>query len=209
MPHKNLSHTDLSIVSSILNKFQKNYRRHDINTLTIEQLRSFLSNEEWAFLKKTTRLDTTAPNDLNEQELIAPYRFSLYGRRFVRVYPPIWDAFCALERQVEDATGQKLYIISGYRSSAYQAIIKLRGVYQENQPPLVELPNKSEHGRLPWHAIDISEQRNRFRLSKNVARVVARQAPKIGFTVSYPEGNGTGIQPEPWHLRYKNRSGTT
>jgi len=104
--------------------------------------------------------------------------------------------------------GLKLFLVSGYRSYAYQAgIIKRkidRGIMIEDILKFNKLPGLSEHhsGR----AIDISNDKNTglsitFENTEEYLWLL-ENAENFGFRLTYKKDNSFDIMFEPWHWYY-------
>lgn len=192
--------------ATVLNKFQRNFRKYDICLLSVEQLENFLDHSELSFLKAVTQLESAViPDHDTIANLLCPYSLWGYSKRFVRVEPQVWQAFCQLRDEIRRQTGQTIYIISGYRSPAYQSMFKLKDLYnsETGSLPTTELPYRSEHCHLPFHAIDISQKKNAFKLDDEIVLAINKYAARSGFSISYQQGNHKGIIAEPWHLYLK------
>ena len=113
--------------------------------------------------------------------------------------------------------GGGLLIGSSYRSDAYQAgifLTRLResGYSFDLTKQDVALPMNSEHTDLEHTAFDFVPERiqahqhsyHSFQDSAEYEWLV-RHAALFGFTLSYPEGNPTGIKFEPWHWRFSGK----
>lgn len=105
--------------------------------------------------------------------------------------------------------GIDLFIVSAFRSINRQADIVRRklaaGVPIESILTLCAPPGYSEHhtGR----AVDISTSGSRA-LEVEFAQTgayawLSEHAAELGYTLSYPIGNGWGYQYEPWHWCFK------
>lgn len=107
-----------------------------------------------------------------------------------------------------ESEGVTLQIVSGYRSTEYQAGLlrdklhrgmKLEGALRINVPP-----GYSEHES--GCAVDLTAPRSRA-ADAGFARTRAyawltQHAGEYGFHLSYPPDNPHGIEFEPWHWRY-------
>ncbi len=118
---------------------------------------------------------------------------------------PVLSAFWKMHENLYMDTGKKLKIFSGYRSPAYQAIIFLKCLKENNFDFLrtakrVAFPGYSEHGDPKKQAIDFA-----FTISFEKTREykwLLQNANKYGFFLSYPKDNKDGIMFEPWHWRF-------
>jgi zinc D-Ala-D-Ala carboxypeptidase len=119
------------------------------------------------------------------------------------------------------ATGKDLVIASGYRSGAYQVVLILHELVLRRWNldavlSVLEPPGKSEHNRPVFHAIDVFD-RAIYSTDPNVKVLKAFEeserfgwlrlnAPRFGFSLSYPENNTRGKIFEPWHWLYEGSS---
>lgn len=115
----------------------------------------------------------------------------------------------ALMRMVNDAKAQKLTIAvrSGYRSFAVQEASWKRAYakYGEDAHRYYAEAGHSEH--QTGLAVDLSDGKHQNGddfANTPQARWVAKNAFRYGFIVRYPEGKQeiTGVDYEPWHVRY-------
>jgi zinc D-Ala-D-Ala carboxypeptidase len=108
-------------------------------------------------------------------------------------------------KSAASADGLELWLVSGYRGRVRQAeLIRDRLARGETIAAVLRLlapPGYSEHhtGR----AVDVSAPGVRL-LQREFAATTAfawlqRHAGRFGFRLSYPEGNATGYDFEPWH----------
>jgi D-alanyl-D-alanine carboxypeptidase len=115
---------------------------------------------------------------------------------------------------MQNDLGKRLYVESGYRSSAYQLYLFI--FYLKNHDysirettKWVALPGYSEHGAPRVQAIDfissdgISGEENP-RLFEDLQEYawLIENARQYGFLLSYPKGQ-PGITFEPWHWHYE------
>lgn len=122
------------------------------------------------------------------------------------------DAAEALERLFAAAAldGIRLVGISGYRSFTTQRAIFARQVRTKGEAEAARVsayPGRSEH--QTGLAIDLSSASANYALDARFGhstegRWLARNAPRFGFIIRYPEGREavTGYIHEPWHIRY-------
>jgi len=126
---------------------------------------------------------------------------------------PVFSAFSGMNNTLEEDVGKRLKIFSGYRSPAYQAIVFLKCLKENNFDFLrtakgVAFPGYSEHSDPVNLAIDVCATNG---VSSNIGPVnfektteykwLVRNAGKYGFFMSYPRNNKDGIMFEPWHWR--------
>ena len=124
-----------------------------------------------------------------------------------------YRAFQAMNHSMKKEIGQSVVIQSGYRSPAYQLFVflfQLRKNSWDTQKTLesVALPGYSEHADAENQAMDIKAAdflgpESMYDFSRVPAyRWMLENAREFGFTLSYPEKNGTGTRFEPWHWRH-------
>ena len=125
----------------------------------------------------------------------------------------------ALETMFEEAKedGINLYLISGFRSSDYQARLYLNSLNRNGEQyteKYVAKPNYSEH--QTGLAVDISSKSNGYNLTytfadKKEGKWLKENAHKYGFILRYPEDRveDTGYGFEPWHFRYVGKEVAT
>jgi D-alanyl-D-alanine carboxypeptidase len=126
------------------------------------------------------------------------------------VYQRYEDMMAAMKKDL----GKRLYVESGYRSSAYQLYLVV--FYLSNHDysiretvKFVALPGYSEHGSPEHQAIDFinedglgEETAVQFEAQPEFTWLT-KNAGKFGFVLSYPKGGKDGITYEPWHWRYE------
>lgn len=192
-------------------KFQKKYRKFDVCFMSFTELFSFLSGKEIDTLLEVCKLSSSSVNQsiVYQDRYIAPYP-DIKNARFRRVQEDEWNSFRELNLAIKNICGASIYIMSGYRSPAYQSMLWLKYLFDnEYKVSLsnisVQLPLKSEHGMQPYHAIDVSMAPDHFKLDKKLIKILEDNVSNFGFSISYPKLNNKGIIYEPWHLMY-NRS---
>jgi LAS superfamily LD-carboxypeptidase LdcB len=128
--------------------------------------------------------------------------------------PPVYQAFQFMMSAMENDTGKRLFVESGYRSSAHQLYLFVYYLGNHDYSvretaKWVALPGYSEHGDPQHLAIDFINSEG-INGEKNVTEFEAlpeyqwllKNATKFGFVLSYPKNAGPGITFEPWHWRY-------
>ncbi|HEY1085412.1 MAG TPA: M15 family metallopeptidase [Candidatus Saccharimonadales bacterium] len=124
------------------------------------------------------------------------------------------EASSALGKLFKKATkdGFPLMVASAYRSTEEQKQLKVAYAKQHGQgmaDAYIANPGTSEHET--GLAVDVDNKdsacesdADRCSLSPATATWLAKNAPKFGFIIRYPEDKEkqTGIHYEPWHLRY-------
>jgi LAS superfamily LD-carboxypeptidase LdcB len=203
-------------------------RKGELPSLTFKKLESPLNSKEKRFLHLFRDLKP------EESGVTIPFRgFSQGEEDLVRVngqkirvqgkekeIPPQFltrpacTAFRFMMSAMESDTGKRLFVESGYRSSAHQLYLFV--YYLSNHDysiretaKWVALPGYSEHGDPQHLAIDFINAEG-INGEKNTAEFEAlpeyqwllKNAAKFGFVLSYPKNAGPGITFEPWHWRY-------
>lgn len=111
--------------------------------------------------------------------------------------------------------GRNVVAISAYRSPAYQALLFLEFLEQNNFNMQkicrrVALPGWSEHGAAKNQAVDFDvdvkagKRRPPFGTTKEY-RWLKLHAHQYNFYLSYPRDNPHGVQFEPWHWHWEKR----
>jgi len=126
----------------------------------------------------------------------------------------VFDAYDQLNKQHIADTGKPILIGSGYRSPAYQAVLFLAYLREDDYEfkktiSYVAVPGYSQHGHPDKTAIDFKtvtgipheepwqdfDKTPEFEwLNKNAA--------SFGFSLSYPKGNKWNVVYEPWHWQF-------
>lgn len=123
-------------------------------------------------------------------------------------------AFQAMNHSMKKDINHSLVIQSGYRSPAYQLFIFLFQLQKNNWDvketmQTVALPGYSEHADSTSQALDLRASRflgphDCYDFSRVPSyRWMQKNAQEFGFSLSYPEGNGTGTKFEPWHWQHE------
>lgn len=124
-----------------------------------------------------------------------------------------YTAYHDMNRAMLRDIGRKVFIESGYRSSAYQLIIFLEYLIAsefdvKKTLKRVALPGYSEHGAPKQQAIDFVTIKERGKILPPFEKTPEYQwlllrAHEFGFTLSYPKNNKLGVMFEPWHWHYE------
>ncbi len=132
--------------------------------------------------------------------------------------PQVYPSYQFMMRAMERAIGKRLFVESGYRSSAHQLYLFI--FYLSNHDysiretvKWVALPGYSEHGDPEHLAIDFINE-DGINGEENVAEFedlqeyqwLLENAGRFGFVLSYPKNAPAGITYEPWHWRYDSIS---
>ena len=130
-----------------------------------------------------------------------------------RLVPPhTMSAFTELNQAMKNDIGRQVVVQSGYRSPAYQLFVFLFQLQRndwdiEKTIKRVALPGRSQHASRK-QALDLRAKQflgthNGYDFSRTAEfRWLQDRAGEFGFTLSYPQGNGTNTQFEPWHWRH-------
>ncbi len=124
----------------------------------------------------------------------------------------VWLAHWRMNGALNQETGRKLLISSGYRTPAYQTFVFFYYLKKNNFHFLktmkeVAFPGYSDHGNLAGHAIDLMTPTGipddpEFEKTREYKWLI-KNAIKFGFYLSYPKDNKKGIIFEPWHWCYE------
>lgn len=108
-------------------------------------------------------------------------------------------AFEALRERVEKETGERLLILSAYRTDDEQ-----REELDAGGAEIAARPGESEHEIGLALDICIRGLGGKSFLKSRAGRLVNRTCAEEGFVIRYPIGKAdvTGFDYEPWHLRY-------
>jgi len=198
--------------------------------LPFEELYAPLNEEEKAFLKEFQDIDAkvvgvtipfrgiaTGKEDL---VVIKDQLITMEGEPFVipPQYLPVkpYEAYLEMMAAMNRDIGKRLYVESGYRSSAYQLYLFV--YYLKNHDYSVEetvgwvaLPGYSEHGAPEYQAIDFINEKGisgetdpaEFERLEEYQWLLDN-AGRFGFILSYPRGH-EGITFEPWHWRFEEQ----
>ncbi len=108
------------------------------------------------------------------------------------------SSYACLSAALTEATGDKLYVSSDYRSKQEQEVL-----YQED-PDTATAPSASEHQSGLCLDVYVSGFAGDGFLKSPSGRFVNSHAHEYGFIIRYPSygKDKTGIRFEPWHIRY-------
>ena len=202
---------DEKIIDSILDKVRE---VEHLGIISFSELFELLNRREDHLIKKFLKLN---PGDFGFKgkfigmRIITGNLISVNGEFLVK---PVWAAFLGMNEAMESDIGKKLKIFNGYRSPAYQTIVFLLCLKENNFDFLrtakgVAFPGYSEHGDPVHQAIDVYTANGAlsnigpvdFEKTKE-CKWLMQNANKYGFYMSYPEDNKDGIMFEPWHWRH-------
>ena len=197
-------------------------------SLTFKELESPLNSSEKRFLRSFRDLKA------GEAGVRIPFRGFSYGEKDlvqlngqkIRVKgkekelppqflsPQVFQSYQFMIGAMERDIGKRLFVESGYRSSAHQLYLFI--YYLSNHDysiretvKWVALPGYSEHGDPEHLAIDFIST-DGINGEESIAEFEALQeyqwllknAGRFGFVLSYPKNVPIGITYEPWHWRY-------
>ncbi len=217
-----------ALVSKLEPFIEKKEREGRLPSLTFKKLESPLNSSEKQFLRSFRDLKAT------EVGVKIPFRgFSQGEKDLVRlngqkirirgkekeippqfVSPQVYRTYQFMMRAMEQETGNRLFVESGYRSSPHQLYLFI--YYLSNHDysiretsKWVALPGYSEHGDPEHLAIDFINT-DGINGEESVAEFEAlpefqwllKNAGRFGFVLSYPKNAPAGITYEPWHWRY-------
>jgi LAS superfamily LD-carboxypeptidase LdcB len=228
-----LPDSDIQKVQALLVKLEplmtERRAKQNLATLTFLELYTPLNPEQRQLLKRFENLE---PGPLNVK---IPYRGLATGKEELvllkgqkvtekgkeREIPPqfvppeVFKAYTAMMAAMQKDLGRRLYVESGYRSSAYQLYLLV--YYLKNHQysirqtaKFVALPGYSEHGSPQHQALDFinrdginGEDNPKEFEDLPEFRWLVKNAKKFDFVLSYPRGSKEGITYEPWHWRYE------
>ncbi len=231
-----LSDPDIKMVQTLLAKLepliQERQKKHNLATLTFPELYASLDRREKQFLKSFQNLK---PGPLNvkipyrgmatgKEELVLVQGQMIKEKGKVKELPPqfvpkdVYEAYTAMMGAMQKDLGKRLYIESGYRSSAYQLYLLV--YYLKNHKysiretaKFVALPGYSEHGSPQHQALDFinrdginGEDNPKEFEDLPEFKWLVKNAGRFGFVLSYPKGSKEGITYEPWHWRYEKET---
>jgi len=127
------------------------------------------------------------------------------------------ERYTKMMEAMQKDIGKRLYLESGYRSSAYQLYLFIDSLKNHNYSiretaKYVALPGYSEHGCPRRQALDFINEDGvngdgnpqEFEDLPEYAWLT-KNAGKFGFILSYPKDANEGITYEPWHWRIKGK----
>lgn len=228
-----LSDGDVLRVQNLLARLEPLIKEREaaqsLATLTFEELEAPLNTDEKALLDefknlKGDELGVTIPfrgmaTGKEDLVVLKDQQIQLQGKPATlspQYLPPdVYQQYLKMMDAMQNDLGKRLYVESGYRSSAYQLYLFI--FYLKNHDysirettRWVALPGYSEHGAPQAQAIDFisadgvsgEENPKLFEDLEEYGWLVAN-AGRFGFVLSYPKGQ-PGITFEPWHWRYEN-----
>ncbi len=217
-----------TLVSKLEPFIQKKDQEGKLPSLTFKELESPLNSGEKRFLRSFRDLKA------GEVGVKIPFRgFSQGEKDLVRLdgqkirvkgkekelppqflSPQVYQSYQFMMRAMERDIGKRLFVESGYRSSAHQLYLFIYYLGNHDYSvretaKWVALPGYSEHGDPEHLAIDFINA-DGINGEKNAAefealpeyRWLLENAARFGFVLSYPKNAPAGITYEPWHWRY-------
>ncbi len=232
LPLEHLSEAQIQKVRAILTKLEPMIKareaREDLATLNFDELYAPLMESERVFVRQFQKFDpikagleTTWHGIADGQiELTAVQKQTFRKKGLPTVLPTqyvpteVYHAYQVMMQAMEKDIGKKLYIESGYRSSAYQLYLFI-SYLQKHEYSVREtahwnaFPGYSEHGDPKNQALDfineegISGENNpeAFAVLPEY-RWLFQHAASYRFKLSFPKKNPKGIGFEPWHWHY-------
>jgi LAS superfamily LD-carboxypeptidase LdcB len=199
---------DAEAIVSILNTFQEMFPDLTPALLTFAELFEHVNETERAFITRLAGVEAI------EEDLQHTYTAQDYaalpdagGGPDILVHTEVMNAYEMMTAAMRADVEHIPRILSGFRSPAYQTLILIRHIYDndfrlERALQMVHPPAKSEHCRYPHHAVDIGTMQaatdEKFELTQAYAWML-KNADQYGFTLSYPKKNQAGMIFEPWH----------
>lgn len=223
-----LQEGEIKILDGIIDKFsrRKQTSRKRILLMDYKEFLSDLNKEEKRLIEKVQNLDLKRYGlkipfleiKLSSNDLVMIRGQKYKVRNEIHQAPlqllprEVYQAFKKMNQAVEKDLKRPLLIMSGYRSPAYQMILFLN-ILKENNWQIertlkrVALPGYSEHGCPLKQAIDfgtVEQTEDPWYFTKTEEyRWLKRRAAQFGFYPSFPRNNKVGVAFEPWHWRYE------
>lgn len=217
-----------TLIAKLEPYIQKKDAEGKLPSLTFKQLESPLNSNEKRFLRsfrdlRAAEVGVTIPFrgfSQGEKDLVRLRGQKIRVKGKEKELPPqflspqVYEIYQFMMRAMDQEIGKRLFVESGYRSSAHQLYLFI--YYLSNHDysiretaKWVALPGYSEHGDPKHLAIDFINA-DGINGEYNVSEFevlpenqwLLRNAAKFGFALSYPKNVGVGITYEPWHWRY-------
>ena len=200
----------------------------ELPTLTFKELEVPLNAQEKKFLRAFRNMDAWEVGvripfqgvSHGDKSLIRLNGQKIRVKGIETVLPPqflspqAYQAYQFMMLAMERDIGKRLFVESGYRSSAHQLYLfifylKNHGYSIRETAKWVALPGYSEHGDPEHLALDFINA-DGINGENNVTEFetlpehhwLLANAARFGFVESYPKDAPTGITYEPWHWRY-------
>jgi hypothetical protein len=221
-----------NLIAKLESLIKEKDNRGELPELTLQELAAPLNGREKRFLRafrglKGPAIGVTIPFrgfSQGKKDLIALRGQKIQSGGDAKELPPqflsphVYEAYQNMMAAMEKDIGKRLFVESGYRSSAYQLYLFI--YYLSNHDysiretaKWVALPGYSEHGDPEHLAIDFINA-DGINGEENAAEFEAlpeyqwllQNAARFGFVLSYPKTANVGITYEPWHWRYDGPS---
>ncbi len=232
---KKLPPQDIQQVKVILKKLTPAIKhkesKAELATLSFQDLYAPLNSKEQDFVKQFLKVKPTKhgiktnwrgiAEGTKDLVIISGQKIRKNGKeetippQFVPKKP--FETYEKMMAAMKTDLGKRLYIESGYRSSAYQLYLFM--FYLKNHDySIIEtakwnaFPGYSEHGDPHRQALDFINEEgiNGEDNPENFARLpefswLEKNARRFGYVLSYPRDAGEGIGFEPWHWHYDEK----
>ncbi len=211
------------LVRRLLRKLHARQKSARARVITSATLKGLLTQDEWGVVEELFDCDPKqyrfrgpyySKKELPFSQLVRIPVAVAEGTQYARsrVLKDLLTMIATINREV----GERVYVISAYRSPAYQAILFLDVLAQHNFNMRkvcrrVALPGWSEHG-APWNqAVDFALLRTKGQKVRSFGQTKAyrwlkQNAHRYNFHLSYPRDNSYGVMFEPWHWHWKNNN---
>lgn len=135
----------------------------------------------------------------------AAFSLSHYKQTDVLMNVSMLDDYAALSASVTEQTGDKLYVMSSFRSFEEQQTL-----YDED-PSIAAMPGQSEHHTGLALDVYVYMYAGGGFINSAAGKYVQKHCNEYGFIIRYPNGkeNITGYSFEPWHIRYVGKPHAT
>lgn len=230
-----LSVADINEVKAVLDALEplikEKDKKHNLASLKFSELYAPLTENQKKFLKQFETLDANAlsvkipylgiADGSEELVIITGQKIKINGKS--QVLPPqflpkdVNESCTKMMDAMQKEIGKRLYLESGYRSSAYQLYLFVFFLKNHDYSILetvkyVALPGYSEHGCPRRQAVDFINEEGingdgcpeQFDTLPEYAWLI-KNADRFGFILSYPKDAKEGITYEPWHWRIKEK----
>ncbi len=230
-----LSPADVNEVKAVLAALEPLIRqrneKHTLASLSFDELYAPLSENQKKFLRQFENLDANALTvripylgmSAGDEDLVIITGQKIKIKGQIQVLPPqflprdVNERYTKMMEAMQKDIGKRLYLESGYRSSAYQLYLFIDSLKNHNYSiretaKYVALPGYSEHGCPRRQALDFINEDGvngdgnpqEFEDLPEYAWLT-KNAGKFGFILSYPKDANEGITYEPWHWRIKGK----
>lgn len=218
----------LAALEPLINERNEN---NSLASLRFDDIYSPLTESQKKFLKQFEILDANAlsvkipflgiAQGNEEFVIITGQQIKVDGKPYV--IPPqflpkdVNQSYTRMMDAMQKDIGKRLYIESGYRSSAYQLylfvfFLKNHDYSIRETVKYVALPGYSEHGCPRRQALDFINEDGingdgcpeKFEVLFEYAWLM-KNAQRFNFILSYPKDASEGITYEPWHWRVKEK----